>query len=353
MLCPSHMSTATNDVAEFFHQLSLLVNSDLPLPTSLQQLAAAYRDRTFKDVIEELATTTAQGKPFSEALQRHPELFHPTQIHLIKAGELTNTLSLALNSVAQFAKFQHNMLSRIKHAAAYPLFSFLAACGIFTFLALNSIPHFADFFAEFGLRNLPPTTRMVFGIAAVINYQPLIAIALYIATIVACIWLFTPTIPAQRVLLRAMRFIPGSMKMASSISFARLCHLLSTFIQYKMPIHDAFRASAALAEDPRAVLALESIADRTENGMDISNAIAEQPFIDPLILLTFRHVPEDALADELKSLGLLFEERIAISSRSAAVLWTTITIAVAATMTGLVILAMFAPLATAVSYMAM
>ena len=237
----SHMSTATNDVAEFFNQLALLVNSDLPLPASLEQLATAYHDRAFKNVLEQLATTTAQGKPLSEALQRHPELFHPTQIHLIKAGEATNTLSLALLSVAQFAKFQHNMLARIKHAAVYPLFSLMAACGIFIFLALTSIPQFADFFTEFGIYRLPVRTRFVLWLSEVINYQPILTVTLYVAALIGFAWLFTSTIPAQRVLLRIMRFVPGSMKMASSISFARLCHLLSTFMQYKMPIHDAFR----------------------------------------------------------------------------------------------------------------
>ena len=55
------MRTHAAEIADFYHQLALLLKSELPLPGGLRQLGRNTRSPQFARALEEIATLTGRG----------------------------------------------------------------------------------------------------------------------------------------------------------------------------------------------------------------------------------------------------------------------------------------------------
>src|SRR5687768_14652128 len=71
----------------FTEQLALLLETGSNLYTALRALAGQTQNPAMVAVIESLAGDIAEGRPLSQALQKHPQLFSANYVNLIAASE--------------------------------------------------------------------------------------------------------------------------------------------------------------------------------------------------------------------------------------------------------------------------
>ena len=76
-------------VLDFTTQLSVMIRAGINLRAALDGIADQTEHRSFKKVINELKADVESGKQFSEALQRHPKLFGPLYINMVRASEMS------------------------------------------------------------------------------------------------------------------------------------------------------------------------------------------------------------------------------------------------------------------------
>ena len=68
-------------------RLALLLETGTPLHTSLQALADQADNPLMKTMITDLQDAVAGGLSFSQALDQHPEVFPPSFVSVVAAGE--------------------------------------------------------------------------------------------------------------------------------------------------------------------------------------------------------------------------------------------------------------------------
>lgn len=335
----------SSHIAEFFDQLALLTRARMPLPDSLRELAGSFPHQDFQATLQELSARTEGGESLHQALGAFPEAFTPFQRKLIEIGEDSNTLPEILTNVASFARFNQIMILTLRDILAYPLVTFHLALLIFGFLSMVVLPAFHEIFADMlGGARLPVLTQLVLDAGSLVYNNRILFVVLYGLFILLSIWIFLPGLAPHRTLSRILQFMPGSWRITESADAARACRMLGTFLQNRMPLHDALAFAAELVESTALRRAFREAAAAIEQGTSATDALTPHQAVHPLILLTLDHAPEAELGAEFLHLGDVFEHRVTLSARSVSTAWALIAVFASALLVGAVGLALFLPL---------
>jgi type II secretory pathway component PulF len=118
---------STKEKLVFFQQLSTLIEARVPITTSLTTIAEQSTNVFFRALLKEIASDIDDGMPFSEALAKHPDIFDPLSVNMIKAGEVSGSLHKAISFVAENIEKNYQLSAKIKGALYYPAFVLLVA----------------------------------------------------------------------------------------------------------------------------------------------------------------------------------------------------------------------------------
>lgn len=160
----------------FTRQFYTLQKAGLTILSSLIALRDQTTNRAFKDVITQIAKDIEGGLTLSGALEKHPQIFSPIYINMIRSGETSGTLDGMLERLAVLGEHEEEIRIKIKAATRYPI---IVVCSIIIgFLVLTTlvIPRFAKIYAQFTTK-LPLPTQILLTIYYVLkNYWWLLII---------------------------------------------------------------------------------------------------------------------------------------------------------------------------------
>lgn len=121
-----------------FRQLATLIQARVPVVTSVETVAAQVENKYFRIVLHEIKEDIEDGMSFSEALEKHPQVFNAMTVSIIRAGEVSGTLQRSIEFVANNTEKNYHLTSKVRGALFYPAFVFLVA-GIVGFLVITFI----------------------------------------------------------------------------------------------------------------------------------------------------------------------------------------------------------------------
>lgn len=121
-------------LAFFNQQLAAMLQSGLPLESSLKQLSASMQRGTLRTEVAALEADLEQGTPLEKALGRRklPELY----VSLLRAGIKGHDLPGVLTLAADYYGHQHTTWLRLKGLMVYPALVLVTSLGVSAFLAL-------------------------------------------------------------------------------------------------------------------------------------------------------------------------------------------------------------------------
>jgi len=122
----------------FFQQLSTLIGAHVPVVSALRTIEEQVSNRYFRIVIKEMADDVEDGLQFSAALEKHPDVFSPLTVSMLRAGEVSGELQRAIDVVSQNIEKNYQLSSKIKGALYYPTFVITVAL-IIGFLVITFI----------------------------------------------------------------------------------------------------------------------------------------------------------------------------------------------------------------------
>src|SRR3989344_3918310 len=97
----------------FFQQLATLIEARVPIVSSLKTISDQCSNKYLRLIIIEVADDIEDGMPFSEALEKHPDVFSSLTVNMVKAGEVSGTLQKSVAFVA--ANIEKNYQQRRKN----------------------------------------------------------------------------------------------------------------------------------------------------------------------------------------------------------------------------------------------
>ncbi|MBM4350272.1 MAG: type II secretion system F family protein, partial [Deltaproteobacteria bacterium] len=151
------------DLVIFSQQLSTLYKAGLPLLTGLSNLKDQTDNKKLQNVLDQVCRDVEAGNPLFASMAKHPGVYSPIYINMIRAGETTGRLGESLDRFVTLANRELSTRQRVKEATRYPKIVIFSVVIAFAVLIAFVFPRFAATFAQFNMP-LPLPTRMMIGI---------------------------------------------------------------------------------------------------------------------------------------------------------------------------------------------
>jgi type II secretory pathway component PulF len=132
------------DLAIFSRQLSVMVQSRVPITQSLKSLAVQTKNVSFKEKILKISQLVEEGSPLSESFGTFPEVFNVFYISLIKTGEASGRISESLSYLSDHLEREYDISSQIKQAMIYPIFVIAVLFAVIPMVILFVMPKLVD-----------------------------------------------------------------------------------------------------------------------------------------------------------------------------------------------------------------
>ena len=132
----------------FTEQLALLLDTGVSIHEALKALRQQSEDPRLSAILESLAETVTEGKPFSVALSRHPEMFSQTYVSLVAAAEEGGFLQRVLQQLLEMDEKNSRLRSVVVSALSYPVFLMVFSLAVVIFVLVVIFPKFQDLFAS-------------------------------------------------------------------------------------------------------------------------------------------------------------------------------------------------------------
>jgi type IV pilus assembly protein PilC len=156
------------DVVSFAQQLSVMIETGVPLPEGLEAIARQTRRKEFREVIESVHDEVCGGAALSEALARWPRIFPGVMVSLLRAAELSGTTALMLSRVSDYLGRELRTRRQVRGALLYPGFMLGAGLLVVVFLVTFILPRFAKIY-EMRSASLPTPTRILLSIGEFVS----------------------------------------------------------------------------------------------------------------------------------------------------------------------------------------
>ena len=145
-------------------QLATMISSGMTLLRTFYVLEEQVENKKLKETLGLVREDIEAGLSFSEALDKHPKIFNPLYVAMVRAGEAGGVLEEALERVADQLEKDDNLRRQVKSAMAYPTVVLVFALGVLLALIAFIVPVFVGVFKEFG-GELPLITKFTVGMS--------------------------------------------------------------------------------------------------------------------------------------------------------------------------------------------
>jgi len=218
---------SSSDVAITTRQLATMVNAGLPIIEALSILQMQAKP-TLQTIFSQILADVEGGESLSTSLKRHPKIFTPTYIALVKAGETGGVLDKVLERLADDLEKQQEFRGKVKGALIYPAIIVVGMLIVSIIMIVFVVPQLTALYDQFDA-DLPITTKILIGTSDLfLKYWPIV-----IAVVVISGWLFTlykKTTPGKRKLAQIYFKIPIIGELKKQIILTELTRTLSLMV---------------------------------------------------------------------------------------------------------------------------
>ena len=270
------------DVAMLTYDLSNLLGAGLPLAQALDVLAEQATEQRLREVLLELSREIEDGRKFSEALARFPDLFPALYRGIVTNGEASGRLDYALERLAAFLERDLEFRKKVRDLLIYPALVMTMAGAVLSIFLVFIIPAFERVYAR-SHTTLPLLTRMLLMLSRAVRmglpFVVLAAMLLLVPRVREWIWR-TVIVPLQRAVLT----LPSVGALAQTALLGRFAHSMAMMLQSGVPLLAALDVAGAIGGPLQFDAMVDSLKHSVVQGRRLSDAMRATGWFTPVFL---------------------------------------------------------------------
>ena len=273
-------SVADSDRLFFTEQLSLLLETGSNLHQALQSLRDQLGDGAMGDVVSDLVDAVADGRSFSAALARHPRVFSPAYVNLIRASEGGGFMHEVLEELLSMEEKRQDLRNTVVSALSYPAFLVLFSVGVVVFVLVVVFPKFSEMFARIH-DQLPATTLALMSASDFLRgHWVATLVALTAGILLAARW---RTSAGGRALIdRCKLTFPGTRAIVIEVYLVQLLRVMALSLRNGVPMLDTLRATRDVVDNALIRDLFQRIEAGVQQGRGLTSGFNSSPFVPPL-----------------------------------------------------------------------
>ena len=257
-------------LSEFFRQFSVLVESGLSIPETLEIMQQDDTDREFCLACRKLGAFMTEGKTVGDAMEETGRFPEPA-IQMIRAAEMSGQLVRTTARLAVHYEKEHRTEGKIRSAVLYPKILVLMMIFLMLFVFLEILPTLEPLLVDV---TLPLLTRILMGISHFLYaYRYFLPVA---AVMILAGWkILTERVWFRYSYDRVICKFPVVGRQIRIICTARFCENMSSLYSSGLPITSCLKYTEGTIGNRYLDREIRTIMARVSSGMLLSEAIRE------------------------------------------------------------------------------
>ncbi|MCK8817482.1 type II secretion system F family protein [Natroniella sulfidigena] len=270
------------DLTAFMRQFATMIDSGLPLASSLALLTEQFTNSNLGAIINQIREDVEQGKMLSTAVGRHSNIFPDLAINMIAAGEEGDCLAAVVTDLATYFEKQLQLRKKLRAILAYPLFILAVACGLLVFIFYVVLPLFTEVFATYNLE-LPLITRSLLQITEILTEYWLV-ILLGLSTLVSSTVIYFKSKQGRFLLDRLLLKVPLINKLILKIMVTRITRTLGTLLLNGVSLLPALVSIEKIVNNKVVERKLKRVQQTVKEGGSLRNALESIGLLPEMVL---------------------------------------------------------------------
>lgn len=281
-LFPSFFGIKSKEVLSFSRQLATLLESGIPLLSSLELLHRQVTSRGFKKVLSDMSDDLRSGASLSDALAKHPKVFDDVYCKTVATAEQTGNLHNILRQLSEYQEKFNLARKKVTGALVYPTIvlglGFIVAAILFT----TALPSLIDMFEEMDTE-LPLPTKILIGFSNFVNGFKLYILVVIASLAALIVWLIKQPrgrLWLDRVILRTPVIGPP----LHSSEMARLSRTASVLLNADLPLQEVMELLPQTTGNRAIRQSLVTVNQSLIRGEGIYQPMSRDEIFPPLLL---------------------------------------------------------------------
>jgi type IV pilus assembly protein PilC len=325
-------------------QLSTMVSSGMTLLRSLYVLEAQTEGKKLKQTLTAIRKDVEAGLLFSDALERHPKVFSPLYIAMVRAGETGGLLEESLKRTADQLEKDDALRRQVKSAMIYPSVIISFAMIVMLCLIAFLVPIFAKIFKDFGGK-LPAITQITVDASHVLTGQWYILVGVFVAAVWGFLrWKKSTKGRGQWDALRLRTpFKIGDI--VQKVALARWSRTLSALTVSGVPVLQALEITSKTAGNVVVERAMAEVLESVKSGGTIAAPLKKAPVFPGMVAQMVGVGEETGALDEMLSkIADFYEDEVAASVKALTSILEPVMIVVVGGIVGFIVISMYMPM---------
>jgi len=295
------------EVSNITRQLATMIDAGLPITESLIILRNQVKNAQLRDILNQILTDVEEGESLSSAISKHPAVFPPAYVALLKAGEAGGALDTILSRLSDNMEKQVEFKGKVKGALVYPVIVVVGMVLVAVIMMIFVIPKMLSLYSEFGAELPGPTKVLVVisGFLARFWWLMLAIMAIGINFLTA----YRRTALGRKKIDELVLKIPIFGELQKQVILTELTRTLSLLVGTGVSILESLGILSQISSNAVIELALKDCAKLVEKGFPLAYAFSRHPEAFPHILTQMIAVGEETgkMSEVLSKVSHVFE----------------------------------------------
>lgn len=297
------------DLVVMTRQLATMMAAGLPILRSLSILTEQATNKRLKNALVSVHENIQEGEALWQALAKHPDIFSPIFINMIRAGEMGGVMEPILERLSEHLEREQEINSKIKSASIYPTIILCLAIVMVIGIIVFVMPTFVTMFQDSGV-TLPAPTRALLAFSNFLRNDWLFLIV-GISVLVYVLKRIGRT-PGGRYFYDSLYLkLPVLGNTLSRIAVARFARTMGTLVKSGIPILQALEVVQDVVGNAVVSRAIADARESIKEGDPISIPLQATGIFEPMVVQMIAVGEETGSLDEmLVSMAQYFDREI-------------------------------------------
>lgn len=285
------------DLMLFSRQMYALVKAGIPLVRALRGLADSNPNAKMVAALREVIESLNAGRDLAGSLAKHPDIFSPVFINVVRVGENSGKLDEAFQRLYQYLSFDKLTRDQISSALRYPIIVLVAVAVAIGVVMGMVVPKFGAIFKSFGSA-LPVPTQLIISVSNfTVAYWWLVLLVVVASVFALRTWVKTDR---GRYLWDRMRLrFPVLGGILHRASLARFCRAFTMTSRSGVPLLEALTLISRAVQNEYVGEKIRGMRESIERGDALSRAAGSTGLFTPLVLQMIAVGEETGRVDEM------------------------------------------------------
>ncbi len=330
-------------ILDFTTQLAVMIRAGINLRGALDGIAEQTQHQGFRKVLIQLKQDVEGGKQFSEAIAKHPKLFNPLYISMVKASEMSGSFSRMLDRIATYMAQEIETRKMVVGAAIYPGIIGTMAVGVTVFLLTFVLPKFAAVFA--GKEDvLPWATKFLLALSKFMvgNWYFILAA---IVVFGGCLYAFLKTEVGTFWADKTKLTVPVVKTMFRSLYISRSLQTMGQLINAGVPMLDTLSITAEIAGNAMFTGVWKKVHAAVKQGRKITQALQKDNTLPRSVVQMISAGEESGkLGEVLDEISAYYQRQLKDQIKAVTAMIEPIMILLMGTVVGFIAMAIILPI---------